>query len=40
MGQVVNHKDGSGSDHATLHGKDGNLFAITQCECGPGVIYL
>ena len=40
MGQPINHKDGSGSDHTTFHGKDGNLFAITQCECGPGVIYL
>ena len=37
IGQPINHKDGSGSDHTTLHGKDGNLFAITQYECGPGV---
>lgn len=40
MGQPINHKDGSESDHTTLHGKDGNLFAITQFECGPDAIYI
>lgn len=33
-------KDGSGPDHTTLHEKDGNLFAITQFECGPGAMYI
>lgn len=51
MGQPINHKDGSpficktskdgsGPDHTTLHEKDGNLFAITQFECGPGAMYI
>jgi len=51
MGQPINHKDGSpfvcktskdgsGPDHTTLHEKGGNLFAITQFECGPGAIYI
>ena len=51
MGQPINHKDGSpfvcktskdgsGPDHTTLNEKGGNLFAITQFECGPGAIYI
>lgn len=51
MGQAINHKDGSpficktskdgsGPDHTTLHEKDGELFAITQFECGPGAMYI
>jgi hypothetical protein len=33
-------KDGSGPDHTTLHERNGNLFAITQFECGPGAMYI
>ena len=33
-------KDGSGPDHTTLHELNGNLFAITQFECGPGAMYI
>jgi len=51
LGQPINHKDGSpfvcktskdgsGPDHTTLHEKDGELFAITQFECGPGAMYI
>ncbi len=51
MAQPINHKDGSpfvcktskdgsGPDHTTLHEKDGELFAITQFECGPGAMYI
>jgi hypothetical protein len=33
-------KDGSGPDHTTLHERNGQLFAITQFECGPGAMYI
>ena len=51
LGQPINHKDGSpficktskdgsGPDHTTLHEVDGQLYAITQFECGPGAMYI
>lgn len=51
MGKPINHKDGSpficktskdgsGPDHTTLHELNGNLFAITQFECGPAAMYI
>lgn len=33
-------KDGSGPDHTTLHERNGQLYAITQFECGPGAMYI
>jgi len=32
--------NGSVPDHTTLHEKDGNFFAITQFECGPGAMHI
>lgn len=51
MGKPISHKDGSpfvcktskdgsGPDHTTLHELNGNLFAITQFECGPAAMYI